>query len=141
MIKVSYMVRDLDRYNGYMEKHEKQFLNMEQVFNFIKFVRLKQHVEGRAVIGSPMVENSWYKYIMNYDMTSNTSFIIVPEYSVRSACEYMAQYMNDVDNSFTLVLGRVEAFKNAEMTPLILMDPTNYNVYVVAAETYNKKLH
>jgi hypothetical protein len=58
MIKVSYMVRDLDRYNGYMEKHEKQFPNMEQVFNFIKFVRLKRHVEGRAVIGSPIVENS-----------------------------------------------------------------------------------
>jgi hypothetical protein len=78
---------------------------------------------------------------MNYDMTSNTSFVIVPEYSVRSASEYMAQHMNDVDNSFTAVLSKVEAFKNAEMTPLILMNTTNYDVYVIAAETYNKKLH
>jgi hypothetical protein len=53
----------------------------------------------------------------------------------------MAQHMNDVDNSFTAVLSKVEAFKNAEMTPLILMNTTNYDVYVIAAETYNKKLH
>ena len=58
MIKVSYMARNEDRFNGYLEEHEKQFENMEQVYNFIKFVRIKRSVEGYTVIGVPIVENS-----------------------------------------------------------------------------------
>jgi hypothetical protein len=57
MIKVSYLVRDDYHNYGYMEKRERQFHNMEQVFNFIKSVKLKRSVEGQTVIGSPLVEN------------------------------------------------------------------------------------
>lgn len=74
---------------------------------------------------------------MQRNMSNNTSFVVIPEQAVRSA----AAYMGDEDNSFTLVLEKVEAYKNAEMTPIILMNADDYNVYVVAIETYNKKLH
>jgi len=58
MIKVSYLVRDEDRYNGYTEERIKQFDNMEQVYNFINGVRFNRRVEGRSMIGAPLVLNS-----------------------------------------------------------------------------------
>lgn len=56
MIKVSYLVRDNDRL-GYTEEHEKRFNNMSDVFEFIKRVGLHRRVEGRMIIGTPVVED------------------------------------------------------------------------------------
>jgi len=72
-----------------------------------------------------------------YNTDDGSSFLIIPERAVRNA----ALYMGDEDNSFTLVLDKVQAYKDAEMTPLILMNPKDHNVYVVAIETYGKKLN
>jgi hypothetical protein len=74
---------------------------------------------------------------MQRSIGNTIPYVIVPEESIRSA----ARYMGDEDNSFTLVLEKVEAFRNADMTPLVLMNTYDYSVYVVAIETYNKKLH
>lgn len=56
MIKVSYMVREDDRL-GYTEEREKRFSNMADVFEFIKRVGLHRRVEGRMIIGTPVVED------------------------------------------------------------------------------------
>ena len=67
----------------------------------------------------------------------DSSLIVVPEHAVKSA----AVFVGTPDSSFVKVLDKVSAFRKAEMTPIILMDPIDLNVYVVALETYNKKLH
>ena len=56
MIKVSYMVREDDRL-GYTEEREKRFNNMSDVFEFIRRVGLHRRVEGRMIIGTPVVED------------------------------------------------------------------------------------
>jgi hypothetical protein len=53
----------------------------------------------------------------------------------------MEQIDGETENSFTSILNKIAVFKEAEMTPVILMDPTNYTVYVVSEETLGKKLH
>ena len=50
-------------------------------------------------------------------------------------------FVGTTDSSFAKVLDKVSIYRKAEMTPIILMDPVDLNVYVVALETYNKKLH
>lgn len=56
MIMVSYTVRADDRM-GYMEDHVKRFNSMTEVFNFLKKVGLSRRVEGKVVVGAPMVED------------------------------------------------------------------------------------
>ena len=56
MIKVSYTVRADDRM-GYMEDHEKRFDTMSDVFKFLKRVGLHRRVEGKVLIGTPVVED------------------------------------------------------------------------------------
>lgn len=65
------------------------------------------------------------------------ALIVIPEAAVRQA----ASLIGNTENSFTVVLDKVSVYKEADMTPLILMDPIDMSVYVVALETYNKKLH
>jgi hypothetical protein len=68
---------------------------------------------------------------------NDSSLIVVPEHAVKSA----AMFVGTTDSSFAKVLDKVSIYRKAEMTPIILMDPVDLNVYVVALETYNKKLH
>ena len=65
------------------------------------------------------------------------ALIVIPETAVRQA----ASLIGNTENSFTVVLDKVSVYKEADMTPLILMEPIDMSVYVVALETYNKKLH
>jgi hypothetical protein len=56
MIKVSYFVREDDR-TGYMEQREKRFDDMSEVFDFIKRTGMHRRIEGRIIIGTPVVED------------------------------------------------------------------------------------
>lgn len=57
LIRVSYMVREDDKI-GYMEEREKRFDSMSEVFDFLKRVGLHRRVEGKVVIGTPLVEDA-----------------------------------------------------------------------------------
>lgn len=75
-------------------------------------------------------------------MNANANkFIPIPEHAIESASEMMASLYPDQVNSFTSIKQKIAIFKEAQMTPLVLMDPTNYTVYVVSEETFQKKLH
>jgi hypothetical protein len=56
MIKVSYTVRADDRM-GYMEDGEKRFASMPEVFDFLKRIRVNHRVEGKILVGTPIVED------------------------------------------------------------------------------------
>lgn len=56
MIKVSYTVRADDRM-GYMEDGEKRFASMPEVFDFLKLIRINRKIEGKVLIGTPIVED------------------------------------------------------------------------------------
>lgn len=56
MIMVSYTVRGDDRI-GYMEDHVKRFDSMSEVFAFLKRVMLSRRVEGKLMVGTPVVED------------------------------------------------------------------------------------
>lgn len=68
-------------------------------------------------------------------------FVRIPEQAIEQAADMMAQVDDSPDNSFTSILNKIAVFKNADMTPVVLMDPASYTVYVVAEETFMKKLH
>jgi len=74
---------------------------------------------------------------MMKDLKTIEELYVIPEEAVYSA----AYYMGGEENNFTKILDKVKAFKEAEMTPIILMDRYDATVYVVAAETFQKKLH
>lgn len=65
----------------------------------------------------------------------------IPEHAIENAAAMMEQLDGGLENSFTSILNKIAIFKEAEMTPLILMDPESYTVYVVSEETFQKKLH
>lgn len=68
-------------------------------------------------------------------------YIVIPENAIEEAA-YMMQYAHgSSDNSFTDIMGKMDVYKKAEMTPIVLMDPADYTVYVVAKETFMQKLH
>lgn len=56
MIMVSYTVRGDDRM-GYMEDHVRRFDSMSEVFDFLKRVMLSRRVEGKIMVGTPVVED------------------------------------------------------------------------------------
>lgn len=67
----------------------------------------------------------------------------IPEETIKQAAEKMGElYPTDSDNnSFVNIIKKIDLYKEAELTPLILIDPRNYAVVVVAEETFMKKLH
>ena len=65
----------------------------------------------------------------------------IPEHAIESAASMMQQIDDSPENSFTVIMEKMAAFRQADMTPVVLMDPIDYNVYVVAEETFMKKLH
>ena len=68
-------------------------------------------------------------------------FVRIPEHAIVDAASMMEQIDGERENSFTSILNKIAVFKQAEMTPVVLMDPANYTVYVVSEETFMKKLH
>jgi hypothetical protein len=68
------------------------------------------------------------------------TYKIIPEYIIRES-DLVAKSVGQIDNNFQIVLEAVEKYKEAGMTPVILLDPDKMDMIVVAKETYNKQLH
>jgi hypothetical protein len=66
------------------------------------------------------------------------SCIVVAESTIK---EMSALMPPDEDNYFNQVLEKVEIYKKAEMTPVIILDPIEQMFYVITKETFGKKLH
>lgn len=56
MMKVTYTVRNNDR-NGYMEDGVKHFNSMPEVFAFLQRINLNRRVEGKVLVGVPVLED------------------------------------------------------------------------------------
>jgi len=65
---------------------------------------------------------------------------IVPEKVIKESAE-IATDLGESDNSFSHLLLKAEEFKQANMTPMFLLDPYRMDVLCVARETFGKKLH
>lgn len=69
-----------------------------------------------------------------------SSYKIIPEHIMEASAE-TALEMGESDNSFSRMLVAALEFKRADMTPIFLLDTKNMDVFVVARETFGKKLH
>lgn len=65
---------------------------------------------------------------------------IIPEKIIRESAQ-VATEMGESDNSFAHLLVAAKEFKQANMTPMFLLDPNQMDVLCVAKETFGKKLH
>jgi len=65
---------------------------------------------------------------------------IIPEKVIKESAE-IANDLGESDNSFSHLLLTAEEFKQANMTPMFLLDPYRMDVLCVARETFGKKLH
>ena len=63
-------------------------------------------------------------------------YVVIPESKIKMAMSMAG----DENDTFKSILLKCELFKYADMTPMIIMD-NEYRVYVVAEETFGKKLH
>ena len=68
------------------------------------------------------------------------TFKVIPEHIMEASAE-MAIQMGESDNSFSRMLLAAQEFKSANMTPKFILDAKNMDVFVVAKETFGKKLH
>lgn len=57
MIEVQYTVRGDDE-TGYLEDHIRRFDTMPEVWDFLRRVMLHRRVDGKLVIGTPILEDS-----------------------------------------------------------------------------------
>jgi hypothetical protein len=69
-----------------------------------------------------------------------SSYKVIPEHIMQSSAETLIG-SGESDNSFSRMLLLAEEYKKAEMTPMFVLDAKNMDVYVVAKETFGKKLH
>lgn len=67
-------------------------------------------------------------------------FKVIPEHIVKESA-FMAHEFEGANNSFMRLLQAAEEFRQANLTPVFLVDTLNMDVKVIAKETYNKKLH
>lgn len=58
----------------------------------------------------------------------------------RIISEEMIEHAN-TENDFTKLLEDVQTFRKAELTPLILLNLLTMELFVVALETFGRKLH
>lgn len=56
MIEVQYTVQTNDRL-GYLEDHVKLFDSMPDVYDFLRRVMLHRRIDGKLVIGTPLLED------------------------------------------------------------------------------------
>ena len=64
--------------------------------------------------------------------------IRIPEFVVKEGAEACK---DDENNSFLKALNAASEFKEADMTPIFLIDDRFRDLFVVAEETFQKKLH
>lgn len=64
--------------------------------------------------------------------------IQVSEEVMREAVQYIPE---DEESGIRTVLKAADEYKAANMTPIFIMDRYTMSVYVVAKETFGKKLH
>lgn len=64
--------------------------------------------------------------------------IQIPESIVREAVQYIPE---DETSGMRTVLIAADEFKAANMTPIFILDKYTMSIYVVAEETFGKKLH
>jgi len=69
------------------------------------------------------------------------TFVRIPEHDIERAASLMTELDNSHDNNFKIILSKIDIFKQAKMTPMVLMNTDNYAMFVVAEETFMKKLH
>ena len=65
-------------------------------------------------------------------------YFVVSEEMVRHGANVCS---DDERNSFTRILEEAQIYKDAEMTPIFILDQNFKNLKVVAVETFMKKLH
>jgi len=65
---------------------------------------------------------------------------IIPEKIIRESAEACNEF-GEYDNNFSYLLLKADQFKNANMTPVFLLDPYHMDMLCVAKETFGKKLH
>lgn len=70
------------------------------------------------------------------EMARVSNIQIIDEDIVVQAAEFLGG-----NSSFTRMLGIADEYREADMTPLFLLDTDNKYVYCVAKETFNKKLN
>lgn len=68
------------------------------------------------------------------------SYKIIPEHIMEASADTAIE-MGESDNSFSRMLLAAQEFKNANMTPMFILDAQNMDVFCVARETFGKKLH
>jgi hypothetical protein len=68
-------------------------------------------------------------------METGQKYVLIPEEQIR-----MALTITGENENYQSILEWVDAYKEAEMHPMIIMD-RDYRIYVVAEETFGKKLH
>lgn len=66
------------------------------------------------------------------------NMIQVSEEVVRQAVQYIP---DDEESGMRTVLKAADEYKAANMTPIFILDKSNMSIYVVAEETFGKKLH
>jgi hypothetical protein len=67
-------------------------------------------------------------------------FKVIPEQIIKDSA-FMAFESEGANNSFMRLLSAAEEFRQANLTPVFLLDTINMDVKVIAKETYNKRLH
>lgn len=67
-------------------------------------------------------------------------FKVIPEHIIKESA-FLAHEFEGANNSFMRLLKAAEEFKQANMSPIFLLDTFSMDVKVIAKETYNKKLH
>ena len=66
------------------------------------------------------------------------AYAVIPESIVEEAADACK---DDPDNNFLKVYNAGQEFKSAGLTPIYLLDEFYMNLFVVAKETYKKKLN
>jgi hypothetical protein len=67
------------------------------------------------------------------------SYLVVPEEAVKQAVEFFERLKEP--SNFLNVYNAGQEFKSAGLTPIYLLDQAHMDLFVVAKETYKKKLH
>jgi hypothetical protein len=66
------------------------------------------------------------------------NMIQISEKILREAVQYIPE---DEDSGMRTVLMAADEYKAANMTPIFILDKYTMSIYVVAEETFGKKLH
>ena len=69
-----------------------------------------------------------------------SNFKVVPERIIQDSA-FVALKEGEEDNSFMRLLEAAQDFRKADLTPVYVLDIHTMDVFVVAKETYKKRLH